>query len=189
MLNWCSYIYKLYNKYSQQSLPRLLFVDNYVLANVLRVHYPNFMQSIFYKKKNHSGFQYLFTTVKASPCRIELDSVEWICFTFCKFLFVLEQSEQLFLSIGIQFKVFVGRIFIAIHLHISDMSFLWRSGRVHLSKAVCDRVSVRTLPQHHNSNNDNDKHSYTSNSDSENTASGGSNVCWGVASLQAMKTS
>lgn len=68
------------------------------------------------------------------------------------------------------------------------MSFLWGSGRVHLSEAVCDRVSVRALPQHHNSNNDNDKHSYTSNSDSENTASGGSNVCWGVASLQAMKT-
>lgn len=146
----------------------------------------------YFTKKNHSGFQCLFTTIKASPCRIELNSVEWICFTFCKFLFFwnsLNFHKQLFLSISIQFKVFVGRIFVAIHLHVSNMPFLWGSGRVHLSEAVCHRVSVRALPQHHNSNNDNDKHSYTSNSDSKNTASGGSNVCWGVASLQAMKTS
>lgn len=75
MLNWCSYIYKLYNKYSQQSLPRLLFVDNYVLANVLRVHYPNFMQSIFYKKKITAVFSICSQQLRLHPA--EQSQTQW----------------------------------------------------------------------------------------------------------------
>lgn len=49
---------------------------------------------------------------------------------------------------------------------------------------MCDWVSVRALPQHDNSNNDNDENCHASDSDSKNTASGGSNMGGCITSLK-----
>ena len=61
------------------------------------------------------------------------------------------------------FKVSVCRIFITIHLHVSDVSFLWRCRWVHLDKSVSDWLSPWPLSEHHHGNNDDDKHCNATN--------------------------
>lgn len=65
MLNWC--IYTLYNKYIC-TITTFHFVDHYflILMSMLSKFHDN------HHIKTITVFQFLFTTVKASPCREEL---------------------------------------------------------------------------------------------------------------------
>ena len=76
-----------------------------------------------------------------------------------------------------QFKVSVCWVFIAIHLHIGDVTFFWRCCRVHLNESVCDWLPSVALLQHDDGDNDDDEHSDAADGETDHTSGAVSYCC------------
>ena len=79
---------------------------------------------------------------------------------------------------GACFKVFVGRVFIAIHLHLGYMALLWGSDLVHFHKATAIGGPLRALADHDDSHHNDNEHSDAAHGNAQWGASADGALYW-----------